>query len=49
MLHIITEDFFEDIASVVEKRLDTSNYDENCKIPFPIGKNKKVPVFIKMD
>ena len=47
MLHIITEDFFEDIASVVEKRLDTSNYDENCKIPFPIGKNKKVPGLFK--
>ena len=42
MLHIITEDFFEDIAPDVGKRFDTSNYDENDKRPLPIGTNKKV-------
>ena len=40
--HIITEDFYEDIAGDVERWFDTSNYDENDKRPLPIGKNKKV-------
>ena len=39
-VHIITEDFYEDIAKNVERWFDTSNYDENDKRP--IGKNKKV-------
>ena len=42
IIHIITEDFFEDIACDVKKWFDTSNYDENDKRPLPIGKNKKV-------
>ena len=42
IIHIITEDFFEDIAYDVERWFDTSNYDENDKRPLPIGKNKKV-------
>ena len=42
MLHIITEDFYEDISVDVERWFDTSNYDENDKRPLPIGKNKKV-------
>ena len=42
IIHIITEDFFEDISIDVEVWHDTSNYDENDKIPLPIGKNKKV-------
>ena len=42
IIHIITEDFFEDISSGVEAWQDTSNYDENGKRPLPIGKNKKV-------
>ena len=42
IIHIITEDFFADIADDVEIWYDTSNYDENNKIPFPKGKNKKV-------
>ena len=42
IIHIITEDFFEDISNDVEKWYDTSNYDENDKRPLPIGKNKKV-------
>ena len=31
VIHIITEDFFEDISSDVERWFDTSNYDENDK------------------
>ena len=41
-VHIITEDFFEDIPNDVEACYDTSNYDENDKGPLSIGKNKKV-------
>ena len=41
VIHIITEDFYEDIANDVEKRSDTSNYDEDHKRPLPIGKKKK--------
>ena len=29
IIHVITEDFFEDIANDVEGRFDTSNYDKN--------------------
>ena len=36
---IKTEDFYEDIASDVEKRLDTSNF--KIDRPLPTGKNKK--------
>ena len=42
IIHIITEDFFEDISNDVEIWYDTSNYDENDKRPLPIGENKKV-------
>ena len=42
IIHIITEDFFEDISNDVEKWFDTSNYDKNDKRPLLIGKNKKV-------
>ena len=42
IIHIITEDFFEDIAYDVERWFDTPNYDENDKRPLPIGKKKKV-------
>ena len=34
------EDFYEDNADDVEKRLDTSNYE--CNRPLPKGKNRKV-------
>ena len=40
IIHIKTEDFYEDIADDVEKRYDTSNYEFNR--PLPAGKNKKV-------
>ena len=42
VIYIETEDFYKDIASDVEKRFDTSNYDEKDEMPLPIGKNKKV-------
>ena len=45
IVHIKTEDFYEDIASGVEKRFDTSNYEVNgiaFNTPLPTGKNKKV-------
>ena len=47
IIHIITEDFFEDISNDVEAWYDTSNYDENDKRPLPIGKNKKVIGLLK--
>ena len=42
IIHTKTGDFSEDIGADVEKWFDTCNYDENDKIPLPIGKNKKV-------
>ena len=47
VVHIITEDFYEDIDGDVERWFVTSNYDQNeCnsidKRPLPIGKNRKV-------
>ena len=40
VMHIKTNDFYEDIASDVENRFDTSNYEVTRSLP--IGKNKKV-------
>ena len=40
IMHIKTEDFYNNIANDDKKRFDTSNYDVNR--PFPTGKNKKV-------
>ena len=42
VIHIITEDFYKDIANDIERWLDTSNYDKNNDRPLPIAKNKKV-------
>ena len=42
VVHIKTEDFFEDISNNVEKWFDTSNYDENDERPLPIGKNRRI-------
>ena len=47
IIHIITEDFFGDIANDVTKWFDTSNYDENDKRPLQIGMDKKVYGFFK--
>ena len=33
---------YNDIANDVEKWFDSSNYDEDDKIPLPIGKNKRI-------
>ena len=41
IINIIIEDFFVDISDDVERRLDTSNNDENDKRLVPIGKNEK--------
>ena len=35
IIHIKTEDFQKDIANDAEKWFDTSNYDEDYKIPLP--------------
>ena len=40
IIHIKTEDVYEDIANDVGKRFGTSNYEVNR--PLPTGKNKKV-------
>ena len=40
IMNIKTNDFYEDIASDVENRFDTSNYEVNR--PLPTGKYKKV-------
>ena len=40
IMNIKTNDFYEDIASDVENRFDSSNYEVNR--PLPTGKNKKV-------
>ena len=39
VMHIKTNDFYKDIASDVENRFDTLNYEVNR--PLPTGKNKK--------
>ena len=33
VIHIKTEDFYENIANDVEKKFDTSNYDDNRLLP----------------
>ena len=40
IMHVKTEDFYEDIAKDVEKNYDTSNY--TIEKPLPIGKNKEI-------
>ena len=40
IIHIKTEDVYEDIANNVEKRFDTSNHEVDR--PLPTGKNKNV-------
>ena len=41
VIYIKTEYFYEDIGNDVERRFDTSNYDENDKTPLPIEKKKR--------
>ena len=47
VMHIKTEDFYKDLAGDVERRFDTSNYDEKDERPLPIGKDKKGNRFFK--
>ena len=49
VIHIKTEDFYEDISDDVEKWFDTSNYSKDDNRPLPIGKNKKVIGLLKMN
>ena len=49
VIYIETKDFYKHIAGDVERWFDTSNFDENDKIPLPIGKNKKVPGLFKYE
>ena len=42
IIHIKTEDFYEDIADDVEKWCDTSNYSNDDNRPLPIGWDIKV-------
>ena len=49
IIYVKTEDFYKDIANDVEKWFDTSNYDENDKIPLPIAKIKKKIFFSRMN
>ena len=45
IIHVKTDNVYEDIADVVEKRFDTSSYENNRSLP--TGKNKKVIELIK--
>ena len=47
IMNIKTNDFYEDIASDVENRFDTSNYE--VIRPLPTGKNKKIIGLMKDD
>ena len=49
VIHIFTEDFFEDINNDVERWFDTSNYDKNDKIPLQTGMNKQVIGILNMN
>ena len=40
IINIKIEDFYEDIANIVDERFDTSNYE--CDRPLLTGKNKNV-------
>ena len=45
IMNIKANDFYKDIANDVDKRFDTSSYEENR--PLPTGKNKKVKGLMK--
>ena len=47
IMPIKIEDFYKDIADDFEKRLNTSNYDDECDRPFPKRKNKEVVGLMK--
>ena len=45
IIHIKTEDFYEDIDNDVENWFDTSNYDDSR--PLPIGMKKSIKTNLK--
>ena len=47
IIHIKTEDFYEDIANDVSKQFDISNYSEDDDRPLPRGMKKKKIGFSK--
>ena len=47
VIHIKTEDFYEDIANDVEKWFDTFNYEKADKRPLSTGKNEKETGLLK--
>ena len=47
IIHIKTEDFYEDIADDFEKWFDTLNYSNDDNRLLPIGRNKKVIILFK--
>ena len=42
IIHVETDDFYEDIANDVDKWFDMSAYHKNDNRPLPKGKNKKI-------
>ena len=42
VIHLKTEDFYEDIADDIEKWFDTSHYCKDDNRPLLIGWNKKI-------
>ena len=42
VIHIFTEDFFEDIVNDAERWFDIFNYDKNDRKPLETGMNEKV-------
>ena len=49
VIHIETEDFYEDIADDVAKSFDTSNYSKDDNRTLLMGWDKKKLVFLKMN
>ena len=47
IIHIKTEDFYEDIADDFEKWFDTLNYSNDDNRLLSIGRNKKVIILFK--
>ena len=49
VIHVKTEDFYEEIADDVEKWFDTSNYSKDDNRPLLIGWNKIEIGFLKVN
>ena len=48
IMHIKTEDFYEDISADVDKWSDTSDFDKNDNKPLEIGKTKRYLVNLRL-